>query len=1028
MVLGGIAWLIKKAPKGIAFLGGSFLPALVFTQVLRFNPFMPEALKSIGVLASVVLFGAGVGAGLYYSDWRVVKYTGPLGALVPTGVLVMSLVLSIGDFILPVIGPEWVFSLATIALLLGVIIYSEVSSKDPKEESTVEAPSIVSKMFRWFGLEHATFIGAIEVVEYPESHLQDNSRQFERMDRYSPFLSVLRGMRSGGLQVGFRMERAMRKNRMFYLTRAPNPDLLNESLDALESVLSTHLRSYRLERIGEYVPDIDVSGKTCFSTRIEGEPLSIEDLRQSTDGLTAAVETLHEMDNGIIQVWADPLEASWLEKWSARNEFEAEDRKRSRTRTRTVGGILSGGGQQSFIEVDTSAATKAGRLNRRLVRVTSEDSVELGVFTTSWDSRPARAERNATLLGHSIVSSFHSADYENVLKVKPLKKRRDSIRLLKGHPVGRPTQMLATEAAVFFIPSRRHIGISTSRRYEFSTVSTDVSQGSLSGREPKLVASRTVKNGDERWDLVWNFNPSEMVMLGHIIRANGEVDRSAVVAFDPLELERHMLILGTTRSGKTTTGLTIAGQLIRLGIFPIIIVPYKVRDWRVLKSVYPNIRIFTAGNPDIAPLRINIWVPPEGVRIDKWIMRLAEIFHAWFPSQEVVSLHMRRIIMRTYELCEWDVANNIQGRPVLLEDLLAGIEYALEMGDVKYSADVKENFVGALKARLEAMLTYSTVVDMFNTAGGITINELLETPHIIEMESLHKDVKQLLIGVLAAGLSEYRMASPLSSVENVLILEEAHAFLKKAVERSDGQRTAAQEANASLSLMLRTSGGNGLGIVISDHLPSQMAPEAVKMPNNHIMHKQSQGSEAEIAGDLVRLDTEKSKHLTGMDPGEVILVLEGHKNPRNVKITQLQNLVVVPLNKDNWTNERVRKEMQTFFAEHHERLRSEPLSAKTKKQLGLTSSYRGEYARLRRIIETPEMEVVFQDIVRRAELGDTKLAVAASRKLAQRLGTGEEERVQIAIAFLKIARERYAIPEEDAIFTQMIGDVGEAAA
>ncbi|MHA2300155.1 MAG: ATP-binding protein [Candidatus Thorarchaeota archaeon] len=1028
MVLGLISWIVKNGAKLMAIAVPSILPMGFLVAFYRSNPFMPNMLNACGTLLWAVCIGAGMAAGIVKGNWRVMRYSGPLALLSIPVVFGIGLFIAAGAIAVAVLSIEVVIVLTAVVVVIGFLVFIELPSKNESDESTEVEQSITSRFLQWTGQESNMFIGAIEIVEFPEAHLYDNSRTRERMDRYTPFLGVVRAMRSAAHAVGLRVERVQRKNRMFYLTRARTLESLNESLDKLESTLKTQLREFKCRRIGKFSPSVDVANKKCLSAMVVGVPLSITDARQSVDGLTYAVDALHELENGIIQIWADPYQSGMFETWMARREFEEEERKSKRTNTSSYGGILSGSGQESYIEVDTSASTKAGKLRRKLSRFESKSAVEVGVFTTSWDSQPSRAEQSAMQLGHTLVSSILSADLESMLEVKQLKKRQDSLRLIQGQPVSKPTLMLDMEAGALFIPSRRHIGISTSRRHEFSTMATEIPHSPLTSDNPHLVATGPVKNGDEHRDLMWNLDFSGMVVLGHIVKANGEIDKSALVAIDPQDLERHMLILGTTRSGKTTTGLTLVAQLMRYNVNPVVIVPYKVRDWRILKQAYPNVRIFTAGDPNTAPLRINIWVPPIGVHLDKWVQRLAEIFHAWFPNQEVVTMHMKRVILRTYELCNWDVSKNLQGRPILLEDFLAGIDYAIAKGDVTYSSDVKQNFIGALKARLESMLTNNAVVDMFNTTGGITFSELLSTPHIVEMERLHEDVKQLLIGVITAGISEYRMANPSSVLQNVLVLEEAHVFLKRAIRRTDGERTAAQEANSSLALMLRTSGGNGLGIVIMDHLPSQLAAEALKIPNNTIAHKQSHGSEAELAGDLVRLTKEQSDHLAGMDPGEVILLLENHKMPRNVKIVQLKDLVVIPLNKDDWTDERLRQEMQAFFEDNQERLKSEPLTDKLRSRLGLAPPIQRNRNKIRRMVSTPEIEVVYKDIVKRAEVGDTKLAVGAARALAEKLGVSAEERSKIALEFFETARARYEIPEDEAVFQQMINDVGEATA
>jgi hypothetical protein len=453
---------------------------------------------------------------------------------------------------------------------------------------------------------------------------------------------------------------------------------------------------------------------------ITGEVLSIEDNRQTTDGLTASASTLQSMDSGIVQVWADPTSSSWIGRWWAKREYENELSKSRKSVAST-----NGDDQESIIRIDTMATTKAARLRRKVLRLRSDDACNVGIFVTSWNSRPARAERNALHLGQSLVSSVLSADPERGLKVVTLKKKHDSIALLNGHPVGRAITMLTSEVAAFFIPPRRYIGIKTSRRQAFSNATSGVSIEHQPPEGQETVPTGSYKDPQVRAELIWKIPYTGKVIIGFNVLQNGQIDRSSIVSFDPFDLERHMMILGASRSGKSTTVISITAQLIRCKLNTVVIVPYKIHDWRVLKTLFPQLRIFTAGDPNTAPLYINFWVPPKGVSLEQWIQRLAQIFHAWLPNEEIMTMHFAKIIYRTYQLCGWNVEENRHGRPILLSDFFNAVQYAIKNKDIDYSDEVNQNFIGALLARLDNMFMRSAVVGMFNTQGGMTFDELL---------------------------------------------------------------------------------------------------------------------------------------------------------------------------------------------------------------------------------------------------------------------------------------------------------------
>ncbi|MHA1934568.1 MAG: ATP-binding protein [Candidatus Thorarchaeota archaeon] len=1003
-------------PRFLFFAGATVVPTLIVIQVLRLNPWMAPEWKGITTLISLVCFGAGMLPGIYRHDWRFIKYSGLLGALSPLAVLIISYMLVFGTT-----------SLVISLFALGVLIMLYASrTNDECSGSPSMVPSLISRVASLLSLETTDMIGAIEIMEHPESHLSERARDLEHQQRYSPFLNIVRALRSSGITVGIRIERVLRRTRVFYLTRARSREQLDIHLASVEAALRTYLPGFLCKRHDEFNPSIDVERKPCVSAMISGEVLSVEDHRQTTDGLTAAASILQSMDSGIVQIWADPISSGWIERWWVKREYENELSK-----SRKSIASSNGNDQESIIRVDTTATTKAARLRRKLLRLRSDDACNVGIFMTSWDSRPARAERNALHLGQSIVSSVRSADPENGLKVVALKKRPDSLALLNGHPVGRANTLLTSEVATLFIPPRRYIGIKTSRRQAFSNATSDVFAEQLAPEGQETVPTGSYKDPVVRAELIWKIPYTGKVIVGFNVLQNGEIDRNSIVSFDPFDLERHMMILGASRSGKSTTVISITAQLIRCRLNPIVIVPYKVHDWRVLKTLFPQLRIFTAGDPNTAPLYINFWVPPKGVSLEQWIQRLAQIFHAWLPNEEIMTMHFAKIIYRTYQLCGWNVEENKHGRPILLSDFYDAVQYAIKNKDIDYSDEVNQNFIGALLARLDNMFMRSAVVGMFNTQGGMTFDELLSTPTIIEMEKLHELDKTLLAGILTAGLSEYRMANPVRKLTNVLILEEAHTFLKRAGMRLDGKRSATEEAIENLVLMLRTSGGTGLGIIMLDHLASQMVEEAVKLPSNIIVHSQRQGTEAKLAGDLVRCDELQSEHITGMDVGEAIVLFEHHKMPRNIKVIQLKHMVILPLNPDGWTDTKVKESMAEFYESNEERMKSEELAENIRNRIDLTLVQEHDVGpmttELEKVVTTPECEKVFRTIIKKAEDGDSGPTCRFMLKIVDSLNVPVEEREERAIDVLAIGRATFGVPVDDALFQNLVDEIGDAA-
>ncbi|MCK5303455.1 MAG: DUF87 domain-containing protein, partial [Candidatus Thorarchaeota archaeon] len=368
---------------------------------------------------------------------------------------------------------------------------------------------------------------------------------------------------------------------------------------------------------------------------------------------------------------------------------------------------------------------------------------------------------------------------------------------------------------------------------------------------------------------------------------NGKPIETKPVVLSPKMLASHVGIYGNTGYGKTTTCVSIVAQAYRNAIVPVILVPDKVDDWRLLKDLYPEFRIFTAGNPDVAPLHINMWDVPPGVSVGKYIDRMIDVHTAALPNDGVISMHFDDVLNTMYENCGWSRMGNVRGRPILLSDLYEAVQEVAEV-HIKYGEERKRDFYGALDARLRSMLRNDVIVDMYNTMKGLTIPELLKHPTIIEMRDLSPDDRTLLTGILTVGISEYLTANPRKELGHLLVLEEAHHFLKRVGGSiTYAEPTSKQRAIDNIVEMLRTQRGKGLGLVLVDQLPSSIAPEAVKLPSNVIIHTLTDMEERVLVGRQALCTDAQIKHIGGMGVGETVVRLMIDRVPRNVQVAHI---------------------------------------------------------------------------------------------------------------------------------------------
>lgn len=101
------------------------------------------------------------------------------------------------------------------------------------------------------------------------------------------------------------------------------------------------------------------------------------------------------------------------------------------------------------------------------------------------------------------------------------------------------------------------------------------------------------------------------IELGKIVVHSSPTAQDARVPLDALT--KHCFITGMTGSGKTTSCFNLLLQLYRLGIPFLVIEPVK-SEYRSLLTQIPSLQIFTVGDEDAAPFRLNIFEPPRESR------------------------------------------------------------------------------------------------------------------------------------------------------------------------------------------------------------------------------------------------------------------------------------------------------------------------------------------------------------------------------------------------------------------------------
>ena len=782
-----------------------------------------------------------------------------------------------------------------------------------------------------------TLVGAIELVEIPHEHLLKTEERVQPSRYGQAFANILRGMIIGEIPVALRIERIHSKTRVFFLTWARTEEKLSDHLSSLESTVTAHVPKYRVEIHNTFSGHSISNEVRGISVCLTGEPAVEEESIgvPRIDPVDAVGEVIQGLDDILFQVFVVPMKSS---RRNVKGLERAYEQALSRSQSTVSAPTIYSDTQQSTTHVNAKALREAERLQKQIKRMSSRYLGKVFVTATHWHQDKRIAESQARRVLSVLMSGISPADKEEDLEISVKKWKRDLVKALAGRSFGDHTVLTPDEAAIYFRLPRCDLGIRVSRREEFVTSAVALpeleevfqSPSTSSGIIESLKAERAQrvsfsKNSPPKPQDPWKYPVKELILLGYAIR-NGTPQRTKPYGVVRRLLSSHFGVYGNTGYGKTTTCVTLAAQAYRNDVIPIIIIPGNVADYRRLKDLYNEFRIFTAGNPDIAPLRLNMWNVPPNVSVGRYIDRMIDIYTATLPNDGVISMHFDDILNTMYENCGWKRMGNVRGRPILLSDLYEAFQ-EVATAHISYGQETSQDFYGAFEARLRSMLRNDILVDMFNTPSGLSIPDLLAHPTIIETRDLAPEDRELLTGVLTVGITEYLNANQRPEVSHLLILEEAHHLLRRATGVvGPADPTSAQKAKDNIVDMLRTQRGGGLSIVINDQLPGSLIPEVVKLPSNIVIHTLTDLEERVLVGRQALCSDAQIDHIGGMGIGEAVIRIKTQNVPSNIQVVQLDDLLRKPLPARKWTDAMVRDAMADVFATHPELAETHPLS------------------------------------------------------------------------------------------------------
>jgi hypothetical protein len=518
--------------------------------------------------------------------------------------------------------------------------------------------------------------------------------------------------------------------------------------------------------------------------------------------------------------------------------------------------------------------------------------------------------------------AVNPADPSKDLKDRILRSQESFQRILEGIPVGEFTHLLPIEAAHLFTLPQTDVETPITKRSSFSTsteplpTAIDIPDSAPTPHPTDALVS--MLGGRVHWTETAR-RMNDVILLGNPLRADGSPIAGKFEWFPRQKFESHLGIFGNTRSGKSWTAFSVAAQAMRCGMKATIVVPRRPDDWLPLLQLFEDILAFTPGDPDCVPFRINMFNPPMNVPLELWMETIVQTLSGLLPSDRVMTLHFDDVVHTVYRNCGWSPKKKQRGRPILLSDLWDAVDEVAT--SLPYGNELQANFYGALTSRMKKMLRNHTVVDMYNTEEGIKWEELANNNVILDLQRLPKEDRAFLMGLIAAGLHQYKSFNRTKQMTNLLVLEEASYILKPSKVQDLYGPDASQTLLHLMVDMFTTCGGNGLGTLTVEQLPGRLAPEVVKLIVNVITHAIGDEGERRIVAGHIGVDDKRIGHLQQMDVGETLVYLEGAKVPKNIKIWPVDRLLEAKLPRGTFSPQQLKKHMESVL-QKNEHMRS----------------------------------------------------------------------------------------------------------
>ncbi|MDR0869024.1 MAG: DUF87 domain-containing protein [Planctomycetota bacterium] len=389
---------------------------------------------------------------------------------------------------------------------------------------------------------------------------------------------------------------------------------------------------------------------------------------------------------------------------------------------------------------------------------------------------------------------------------------------------------------------------------------------------------------------VVRYNQSENrndFILGNIFNMGRKNDTEVRLDCDSLTM--HILITGSTGSGKSNTVYEILSQIRSVYRTPFLVIEPAKGEYKNVFGQFKDVSVYGTNPKKGALLRINPFRFPSDIHVLEHLDRLVELFNACWPMYAAMPAILKESMERAYVAAGWNLSTseNPQGEVCPnFTDLLEQIENVIN--ESKYSADSKGDYAGALCTRVRSLT--NGLNGLVFCRNDLTDADLFDKNVIVDLSRVGStETKSLIMGLLVVKLNEYRMTSGKtnSPLTHITVLEEAHNLLKRtSTEQSAESSNILGKSVELLANSIAEMRTYGEGFIIADQSPGLLDMSVIRNTNTKIILRLPEQSDRELVGLAANLDDEQIKELAKLERGVAAIYQNDWVEPVLVQVNK----------------------------------------------------------------------------------------------------------------------------------------------